>query len=33
MLAEMGDKTFRLGNLHEDTYEEIMLSDALLEPA
>ncbi len=32
MLAEMGDKTFRLGNLHEDAYEEIMLSDALLAP-
>lgn len=32
MLAEMGDKTFRLGNLHEDSYEEIMLSDALLAP-
>jgi His-Xaa-Ser system radical SAM maturase HxsB len=23
MLAEMGDKTFRLGNLHSDTYEEV----------
>ena len=32
MLAEMGDKTFRLGNLHQDSYEEIMLSDALLQP-
>lgn len=32
MLAEMGDRTFRLGNLHEDSYEEIMLSDALLRP-
>jgi uncharacterized protein len=32
MLAEMGDKKFRLGNLHEDSYEEIMLSDALLAP-
>jgi uncharacterized protein len=32
MLAEMGDTTFRLGNLHEDSYEEIMLSDALLTP-
>lgn len=32
MLAEMGDKTFRLGNLHADSYEEIMLSDALLSP-
>jgi radical SAM protein with 4Fe4S-binding SPASM domain len=32
MLAEMGDKTFRLGNLHQDSYEEIMLSEALLRP-
>jgi His-Xaa-Ser system radical SAM maturase HxsB len=32
MLAEMGDKTFRLGNLHEDSYEEIMLCEALLRP-
>jgi His-Xaa-Ser system radical SAM maturase HxsB len=32
MLAEMGDTTFRLGNLHEDTYEEILLSEALLQP-
>jgi uncharacterized protein len=32
MLAEMGDTTFRLGNLHEDSYEEIMLSEALLGP-
>ena len=32
MLAEMGDTTFRLGNLHEDSYEEIMLSEALLAP-
>jgi uncharacterized protein len=32
MLAEMGDTTFRLGNLHKDSYEEIMLSDALLAP-
>jgi uncharacterized protein len=32
MLAEMDDKTFRLGNLHEDSYEEIMLSEALLAP-
>ena len=32
MLAEMGDTTFRLGNLHEDSYAEIMLSDALLDP-
>ncbi len=32
MLAEMGDTTFRLGNLHQDSYEEVMLSDALLKP-
>lgn len=32
MLAEMGDKTFRLGNVHEDSYADIMLSDALLTP-
>lgn len=31
MLAEMKDTTFRLGNLHENSYEEIMLSDTLLE--
>lgn len=32
MLAEMGDKTFRLGNVHEDNYEDIFLSENLLEP-
>jgi uncharacterized protein len=32
MLAEMGDQTFRLGNLHTQTYEELILSDALLDP-
>jgi uncharacterized protein len=32
MLAEMGDTTFRLGNLHEQSYEELILSDALLKP-
>jgi len=32
MLAEMGDKTFRLGNVHRDNYEDIILSDALLTP-
>jgi His-Xaa-Ser system radical SAM maturase HxsB len=32
MLAEMGDKTFRLGNVHEDSWEAIMTSEALLEP-
>lgn len=31
MLAEMGDQTFRLGSVH-DSYEELMLSEALLEP-
>jgi His-Xaa-Ser system radical SAM maturase HxsB len=31
MLAEMGDKTFRLGNLHVNSYKEIMLNDALLD--
>ena len=32
MLAEMGDTTFRLGNLHHDSYHELILSDALLNP-
>jgi His-Xaa-Ser system radical SAM maturase HxsB len=32
MLAEMGDKTFRLGSLDTDSYEQIFLSDALLDP-
>jgi uncharacterized protein len=32
MLAEMGDKTFLLGNVHENSYEEIILSDNLLTP-
>jgi His-Xaa-Ser system radical SAM maturase HxsB len=32
MLAEMGDKTFLLGNVHRNSYEEIILSDALLTP-
>jgi uncharacterized protein len=32
MLAEMGDKTFRIGNVHRDRYEDIILSDALLGP-
>jgi His-Xaa-Ser system radical SAM maturase HxsB len=31
MLAEMHDHTFKLGNLEQDSYEEIMLSDALLD--
>lgn len=32
MLAEMGDRTFRLGNVHDSSYAEIMLSDGLLRP-
>jgi His-Xaa-Ser system radical SAM maturase HxsB len=32
MLAEMGDKTFRIGNVHQDSYEDIILADALLNP-
>jgi len=32
MLAEMGDDTFRIGNVHENSYEEIFLGDALLNP-
>jgi uncharacterized protein len=32
MLAEMGDKTFRIGNVHQDSYEHVVLSDALLNP-
>jgi His-Xaa-Ser system radical SAM maturase HxsB len=32
MLAEMGDKTFRLGNVLQDDYRAIFLSDALLDP-
>lgn len=31
MLAEMGDKRFRLGNIHTDTYEDMLLSDVLLD--
>lgn len=31
MLAEMGDKSFRLGNVHQDSYADIMLSDVLLD--
>jgi radical SAM protein with 4Fe4S-binding SPASM domain len=30
MLHEMGDSSFRLGNLHKNTYEEIFTSDVLL---
>lgn len=32
MLAEMGDQTFRLGSLANDSYEDVFLSDALLNP-
>lgn len=32
MLAEMGDKTFRLGNVHAHTWKQLMTSDALLAP-
>jgi radical SAM protein with 4Fe4S-binding SPASM domain len=32
MLAEMGNTAFRLGNVHRDSYADIMLSDALLGP-
>ena len=32
MLAEMGDKKFRLGNLQTQSYPEIMLSENLLDP-
>jgi radical SAM protein with 4Fe4S-binding SPASM domain len=29
MLAEMGDKTFRLGNVHANSYEELFQSESL----
>jgi radical SAM protein with 4Fe4S-binding SPASM domain len=32
MLAEMNDKTFRLGNVHRDSYEDVFTSEALLAP-
>jgi radical SAM protein with 4Fe4S-binding SPASM domain len=32
MLAEMGDRKFRLGNVHASSYAEVMLSDDLLRP-
>jgi len=32
MLAEMGDNTFKLGNVLEHSYEELLTSDALLNP-
>ena len=31
MLAEMGDESFKLGNVLTNTYEEVMLSDQLLD--
>lgn len=31
MLKEMGDETFKLGNVHENNYEEILLHDTLLD--
>ena len=32
MLAEMGDATFKIGNVHENSFDEIFLSDSLLNP-
>ena len=32
LAGESGDTTFRLGNLHTDSYAEMLLSDALLDP-
>jgi uncharacterized protein len=32
MLAEMGDRTFMLGNVHKSSYADVMLSDGLLHP-
>ena len=32
MLAEMGDKQFKIGDVMKNTYEEIFLSDNLLDP-
>ena len=32
MLAEMGDTTFKLGDLAHDSYQDVMLGDALLDP-
>lgn len=32
MLAETGDRTFRLGNLQSSSYSDVMLSDSLLRP-
>jgi radical SAM protein with 4Fe4S-binding SPASM domain len=32
MLAEMGDRTFRLGNIQDDSYASLILSSELLDP-
>jgi uncharacterized protein len=32
MLAEMHDRTFRLGNVHQSSYKDVMLSEQLLQP-
>jgi radical SAM protein with 4Fe4S-binding SPASM domain len=32
MLAEMGDESFALGNVHDNDFAELMLSEKLLEP-
>jgi His-Xaa-Ser system radical SAM maturase HxsB len=32
MLAEMGDKSFKIGNVNSNTYEEIFLNEKLLAP-
>ena len=32
MLAEMNDKTFSLGNVHRNSYEDVFTSEALLQP-
>ena len=32
MLAEMGDKTFCMGNVHQHSYEQLFASEALLAP-
>ncbi|MGZ8934967.1 MAG: His-Xaa-Ser system radical SAM maturase HxsB [Methylobacter sp.] len=31
MLAEMGDKRFRLGSVYQDSYEDVILSDTVLD--
>jgi uncharacterized protein len=32
MLAEMGDHTFRIGNVHDSSYADVLFSDELLRP-